>query len=978
MTVIQGFELLKEQEIPELHTKARFFRHVQTGAELLSLENEDENKSFGITFRTPPVDSTGVAHIMEHSVLCGSRKYPVKEPFVELNKGSLKTFLNAFTFPDKTCYPLASQNLQDFYNLIDVYMDAVFFPLIPRRVLEQEGWHYELDQPENPLTYKGVVFNEMKGAYSDPDSLLSRYTQQSLFPDTPYGVDSGGDPTAIPDLTYDQFKSFHDTYYHPSNARIFFYGDDDPAERLRLMDGYLKPFRAMPVDSMIPLQASFEQPRRMTILYAAGQDTDQDASAGKKAMVDVNWLLAETAPQTILDLQILGYILIGTPASPLRKALIDSGLGEDLAGVGLESELRQIYFSTGLKGIAEEDAEQVEALVLSTLEDLARDGIEADMIAAAINTTEFRLRENNTGSFPRGLSLMLRSLATWLHGGDPVGLLAFEQPLAALKRRLASGERYFESLIRQRLLENPHRTTVTLRPDPTLQDLQDAAEAERLAEVKASLSQDELLQIVENTRRLKLAQETPDSSEALATIPSLKLADLDPKIKTIPLDLSEQVGSRVLFHDLFTNGIVYLDLGFDLHTLPQELLPYVSLFGRALLEMGTATEDFVKLSQRIGLSTGGIHPASFTGVVPGEARSAAWLYLRGKSTLEQSSELLAILRDVLLTVRLDNAERFRQMVLEEKANQESALAPAGHRIVNVRLRSRFDEADWATEQMDGVTNLFFLRGLAKAIDKDWPAVLEKLETIRGILVNRSSMLSNVTLDAAAWEQFRPELDGFLSGLPSSPAQPVQWASQMPGGFEGLTIPSQVNYVGKGANLYELGYALDGSISVILNFLRTTYLWERVRVQGGAYGGFCVFDRRSGVFTYLSYRDPNLLGTLENYNQAGQFLHTLDSARLSPEELSRAIIGAIGELDAYQLPDAKGFTSMVRYLTHDSDEIRQRLRSQVLDTSLEDFHTLGEVLEQVKEAGQVVVLGSPEDIATANQAQPGFLEVKKVL
>ncbi|HEX9029950.1 MAG TPA: insulinase family protein, partial [Anaerolineales bacterium] len=941
-------------------------------------ENDDENKSFGIVFRTPPSESNGVAHIMEHAVLCGSRKYPVKEPFVELNKGSLKTFLNAFTFPDKTCYPLASQNLQDFYNLIDVYMDAVFFPLIPPRVMQQEGWHFELEQPENPLTYKGVVFNEMKGAYSDPDSLFGRFTQQSLFPDTPYSVDSGGDPSMIPNLTYEQFKSFHDTYYHPSNARIFFYGDDDPTERLRLMDGYLQPFKAMQIDSIVPLQASFEQPRRMTISYAAGQDVNEESDSAKKAMVDVNWLLAENDPQTALDLHILAYILIGTPASPLRKALIDSGLGEDLAGMGLESELRQIYFSTGLKGIAEEDAEQVESLILNTLEELAHNGIDPDMIAAAINTTEFRLRENNTGSFPRGLSLMLRALTIWLHGGDPVGPLAFEKPLAGLKQRLASGERYFEGLIQQRLLDNPHRTTLTLRPDSTLQDIQDAAEAERLAEIKSSLSQAELLQIVENTRQLKLAQETPDSAEALATIPSLKLTDLDPKIRTIPLDISEAAGSRVLFHDLFTNGIVYLDLGFDLHALPQELLPYVSLFGRALLEMGTSTEDFVKLSQRIGRSTGGIHPTSFTGVVPGSDRSAAWLYLRGKATQDQSAELLAILGEILLTARLDNPERFRQMALEEKANLEAALVPAGHRMVNLRLRSRFDEADWAAEQMDGVTYLFFLRGLAEEVDKNWAAVLEKLETIRNILVNRSSMLANVTLDAAGWEQFRPKLEGFLSNLPTVTPRPALWTPQTPEASEGLTIPSQVNYVGKGANLYDLGYTLDGSISVILNYLRTTFLWERVRVQGGAYGGFCVFDRRSGVFTYLSYRDPNLLSTIENYNLAGQFLYSLDSSRLSQEELSKSIIGAIGELDAYQLPDAKGFTSMVRYLTGESDEFRQNLRSQVLKTSLEDFHALGEVLERIGDSGQVIVLGSPEDIAAANQAQPGFLEVKKVL
>jgi Zn-dependent M16 (insulinase) family peptidase len=343
MTVIHGFELIREEDIPELNTHARLFRHVRTGAELLSLENDDENKVFGITFRTPPNNSTGVPHIMEHSVLDGSRKYPVKEPFVELIKGSLKTFLNAFTFPDKTCYPVASQNLQDFYNLIDVYMDAVLYPLITKQAFQQEGWHYELNSVDDPLAYKGVVFNEMKGAYSSPDNVLARYTQQSLFPDTPYGVDSGGDPRVMPELTYEQFQNFHDTYYHPSNARIFFYGDDDPDERLRLMEGHLQPFERVRVDSSIPLQRRFTGPRSLSIPYDAGeQGTD------KKGYVTVNWLLDEVDDrQTNLALRILSYILIGTPASPLRKALIDSGLGEDLAGVGLEADLRQAFYGGG-------------------------------------------------------------------------------------------------------------------------------------------------------------------------------------------------------------------------------------------------------------------------------------------------------------------------------------------------------------------------------------------------------------------------------------------------------------------------------------------------------------------------------------------------------------------------------------------------------------------------------------------------------
>jgi len=983
MTQIHGFELLQQRDIPELNTHAYLYRHEKTGAELLSLVNNDENKVFGITFRTPPQDSTGAPHIMEHSVLCGSRKYPVKEPFVELMKGSLNTFLNAFTYPDRTCYPLASQNLKDFYNLIDVYMDAVFYPLIPPQVLQQEGWHYELENWDSPLAFKGVVFNEMKGAYSSPDSLIARYSQQSLFPDNAYGLDSGGDPRSIPDLTYSQFKSFHATYYHPSNARIFFYGDDDPEERLRLMDGYLVEFQATQVDSTVRLQPGFDQTKRLEFPYDAG-GASEDGGSRKKGWLTVNWLLPEiTQPQTRLGLQILSYILLGTPASPLRKALIDSGLGEDITGGGLENELRQMFFSTGLKGLTVDsdgllqDADRVEALILEVLTALAQEGIEPGMVEAALNTIEFRLRENNTGAFPRGLSLMLRALSTWTYDRDPLSALSFEAPLQSIQETLESGQPYFEDLIRKFLLENPNRTTVVLKPDPEYGIREDQAEKDRLAQARKMMTQAEFQEILEDTRQLKLRQETPDPAEALAAIPVLTLGDLEKDVKRIPLDVQELESVQVLYHDLFTNGILYLDTGFNLGVLPQEYLPYVPLFGRAFVELGTQAEDFVRLSQRIGRKTGGIRPTFFTSAVRGKDQGAAWLFLRAKSSLSQTGDLLDILRDILLTPSLDNQPRFRQMVLEEKADQEAQIIPAGHRMINSRLRASFDISGWAAEQMSGISYLFFLRQLAEDVDHDWPGVLEKLETMRSILLNRGAMLCNATLDSAAWKQFKPSLQSFLQKLPLNPITQVEWhPSPLPPG-EGLTIPAQVNYVGKGANLYQLGYNLDGSIYVILNYLRSTWLWERVRVQGGAYGAFCPFDQRSGVFTFLSYRDPNLMSTLDAYDQTGQFLQTTGSARLSGGELTKSIIGAIGDMDAYQLPDAKGYTSMQRYLAGDDDEHRQILRNQILSTRPSDFSSLSDILEAVKDTGRVVILGSQEALQDADSNHPGWLEVRKV-
>lgn len=966
MTTTHGFTLVREQDIAELRTKARIFRHDKTGAELLSLENDDENKCFGITFRTPPDDSTGVAHILEHGVLAGSRKYPLKDPFAELLKGSLKTFLNAFTYPDKTCYPVASTNLKDFYNLVDVYLDTVFYPLLRRATFEQQGWHYELERPDGPLIYKGVVFNEMKGVYSSPDSLLGRYTQQSLYPDITYGVDSGGDPKVIPDLTYEHFVQFHHRFYHPSNARMFFYGDDDPTERLRILNDYLKDFEPIAPNSEVPQQPRFAAPRHVTWPYAT-------TNGEGKTYVNVAWMLDTADPETALARAILEHVLLGTPAAPLRKALIDSGLGEDVTG-GLGDYLQQPFFAAGLKGVPSDKADQVESLVLDTLANLARDGIDPATVEASLNTVEFQLRENNTGAFPRGLVLMINALNTWLYGGDPLAPLMFEQPLAAIKQRVANGERVFEGLITRELLDNAHRTTVLLEPDASLAEREAAAERERLTAVRAAMSAADLQAVLDNTEQLKRLQATPDAPEAIASIPTLTLADLDRENKPIPLAETRHGDTPIMFHDLFTNGIVYLNVGLDLHQLPQELLPYVPLFARGLLELGTSRETFVQLSQRIGRTTGGVRPQTFTSVRRDADGAAAWLFLRGKGTLAQTGDLFEILRDVLLDVRLDNRERFRQIVLEEKAGREAGLIPGGHQVVNTRLRSHYTEADWAAEQIGGVSYLFFLRELAQQIERDWPSVLSALERIRATLVNRSAMLCNVTVDAASWRQVEPQLGGFLDGLPGGAVQRVAW-QPTPGALnEGLVIPAQVNYVGKGADLRALGYQPGGAAMVITRFLLTTWLWERVRVQGGAYGGFASFDHRSGLFSFLSYRDPNLLETLDVYDGTSTFLH---GTTVDETALTRSIIGTISDMDAYQLPDAKGFTSMVRALVGDTDAIRQQLRDEVLGTTAADFRAFAEALEQVRAHGRVVVLGGPAVEAAAAE-RPGWFDVTRVL
>jgi Zn-dependent M16 (insulinase) family peptidase len=968
MRIVHGFEQTGERALPEANSTALEYRHVKTGARLLSLVNDDENKVFGVAFRTPPPDSTGLPHILEHSVLCGSRKYPVKDPFIQLAKGSLNTFLNAMTYADKTVYPTASQNLQDFYNLVDVYLDAVFHPRLTPDVLKQEGWHYEADAPDAPISYKGVVFNEMKGVMSSPDALLSDLSMQSLFPGNEYSRHAGGDPRHIPDLTFADFKAFHERYYHPSNARIYFYGDDDPTERLRLLDAYLSEFDRAEIDVPVALQPRFAAPRRFVRPYPA-------SDAGAKAMMSVNWMVTEIGDvERELSLSMLNHILSGTPASPLRKALLDSGLGEEATG-SFDDDLRQSLFSVGMRGIEAADADKVEGLALSTLERLAKDGIERSAVEASLNTYEFRLRERNTGRFPRGLALMLHALTYWLHDRDPLAPLAFEAPLARIKERVACGERRFEDLIAQHLIANPHRTTTVVTPDPEQAGREAAEERARLEAARAHMNKAEVEAVVEDARRLKHMQELPDTPAALATIPHLTLDDLPRENRRIPRVVTSIADTRVLFHEQPTNGIVYFDVGLDLHTLPAEFLPYVSLFGRALLETGAGDMDFVQLSRRIGGSTGGIVARTFTSAVEGSDTAAAWMLLRTKAMPEKADELLAILHDVLTRARLDNRERIQQLVLEEKSQIESGIPFAGSRYASLRLLSGLDEAGWAAERMGGISHLEFLRGLADRIDRDWNAIHSDLERIRETLVTRSATICNVTTDAANWELFRPRLAGFLGRLPDRPSSAARWQVPARERAEGLTIPSKVNYVVKGGDLRRLGIDPGGAAAVVQQYLNTTWMWNKVRVQGGAYGGSCAIDRRAGVVAFSSYRDPNLLETLRVYDETAGFLKDAD---IGEEEVTRSIVGVIGQVDDYLLPDAKGLTSLRRYLLGETDERLQRLREEILSARVEDFRSFGVGLARLADTGRVVVMGSPEAIAAANAERNGFLEVSKVL
>ncbi len=971
----QGFTLISQADLSEISGTARIWHHDATGAEILSVCNNDENKCFGVTLRTPPVDSTGVAHILEHSVLCGSEKYPVKEPFVELLKGSLQTFLNAFTFPDKTCYPVASVNLQDFYNLVNVYLDAVFFPRITEDTFRQEGWHLEADSAEDgtfELSYRGVVFNEMKGVYSSPDSVLMERSQQALFPDMTYGLDSGGDPEVIPRLTYKAFKNFHATHYHPSNARFFFWGDDPEEQRLALLVPCLERFQKTEPDSAVPLQARLDTPRLLEYPFAGGEGEN-------RGHVTVNWLLCETAEtEELFLLEMLEHILMGLPGSPLRKALIESGLGEDLTGGGLETDLRQAFFSTGLRSIVPGTAQDVESLIMNTLADLAAGGIPSSAVEAAVNSLEFMLRENNSGRFPRGLTAMLRSLSTWLYDGDPLAPLAWEKPLDNLKKRLAEDEKVFEDAITRWFLDNPHRATVVLTPDAGFATRREEEEKTRLKRIGDSLSPAEQQEVAALASQLRVVQATPDSPEALATIPSLTVQDLPAKNGVIPVSPAQVQGKDTvlpaLIHDLDTSGLVYAELLFPLD-IPLRLLALVPLFGRCLTEMGTTKHDFVELGALLASKTGGIDAAPLVLTHARDRSPVSALCLGGKATRDKVEDLFELMREILLEVRLDDPARFAQMALEERARIEQSLIPAGHGLVASRLRSVLSVAGHISECLGGVSYLESLRELTNRMNSDWPSVLADLELLRSMIIVREGALLNLTADSDGLNRALSAAAGLSDILLSRPEsdldRTVPTERSIPRN-EALLVPAQVNYVGKGCNIFDLGYVWHGSAHVIARHLRMGWLWDQVRVQGGAYGAFCTLDRLSGSLTQVSYRDPNVDRTLAVYDGSAAYLREL---RLSRRELELAIVGAIGDLDAYLLPDARGMASLARHLCGDSEETRQQMREEILSTTLKNFNDFAEVMHEAAKCGNVCVLGGT--VAENAAAEHGW-EVKRLL
>jgi len=1000
-----SYDVIAKDVVTEYGAYCTLYRHKKSGAELLSVATEDDNKVFGMTFRTPPTDSTGVPHILEHSVLCGSRKYKTKDPFVQLLQGSLQTFLNAFTYPDRTCYVVASQNTKDFYNLINVYADAVLHPraISDPTVHAQEGWHLELEKKEDPLVYKGVVYNEMKGVYSSPDSLLMRESQRSLFPDNTYGVDSGGDPTKIPDLSFEQFADFHGKFYHPANSRIYFSGDDDVLKRLEIMAEYLDEFGESPESkpgSVIEWQKkTIAEPVWERHPYPAGADQPETHN------LMVNWLVNEEpmTPFEELTMSILDHLLLGDTSSILRKTLMESNLGAAVTGGGLSDELLQATWSIGLKGVEPDNVKTVEDLILNTLTKVVEEGFTEDAIASSMNTIEFQMREFNTGSFPKGLSFMLGAMSHWLYDKSPTDGLKFEEPLAQLKASIAeSGSKVFQDMIKKFLVENTHRSTIEMVPSKTLEAEQEKEEKERLAAIKASLNDDDLEEIMKKTAELKKLQATEDPPEARATIPSLELSDLKREATEYPIDVKENEndsGVTVVRHELVsTSGIAYVNFGVDLSSLSLDDIPLLPLMTRIMTETGAGEYDDVALQRRIGTHTGGVDVDNvISGVkMEGAAEDAVTegkhfvskMFIRGKATSDKVDELFSIFNLVLTDAKLDSKSKVIEMLRETRTRLESSIQSSGHSYANLRLGARHSVPGYVGEKMSGITYLASVKELLKEAESDWPAFLARLEKIRETILNETScrdgMILDITGDKDVLEKIKPSVDKFLGDLPGKPSEfklqnfykeehpwvaaaEKEMSEMIPLEDEGFVVPTQVSYVGKGGLLYDAGETVSGSSVVISKFLRTGYLWDNIRVIGGAYGGFCVFSPTNGFFSYLSYRDPNLATSIDVYDATGDALiAAAEEFENDPDALATAIIGAVGELDSAPSPDQKGWMSLQRWLRGESAEYRQKYRDQVIDTKPSDFKEFGERLKNMKK-GCLAVISSKSAFEKAAEA-----------
>lgn len=951
----KNYRLVEQKTVEELQSQGIVLEHEKTGAKVFLLSNDDENKVFCIGFRTPPDDNTGLPHILEHSVLCGSDKFPLKDPFVELVKGSLNTFLNAMTYPDKTVYPVASCNEKDFQNLMDVYMDAVLHPNIYKeeKIFRQEGWHYELEAEDQPLIYNGVVYNEMKGAYSSPESLLDRYVQNTLFPDNCYGRDSGGDPSAIPELTYEKFLNFHRTYYHPSNSYIYLYGNMDMAEKLEWLDReYLSHYDRCEVDSAIPEQRAFEKPVEREVFYSiTEEDSEEDAT-----YLSVNTVVGtDLDPVLYVAFQILEYTLLDAPGAPLKQALIDAGIGKDILG-GYDSGILQPYFSVVAKDANRDQKGEFLAVVKGTLWKLADEGINRKSLLAGMNYFEFKYREADYGSAPKGLMYGLQCLDSWLYGGDPMMHLEYQKTFDFLKRAVEDG--YFEQLIRDYLLDNPFEAVLTVSPKKNLNQEEDARVEQHLASYKASMTEAQIQAVVQETEELKNYQDTPSSQEDLAKIPLLSRTDIDRQAETFYWSEKQVEGIRVLHHDFFTSGIGYLKVLFLTDVIPQEDLYYAGLLKSVLGSVDTEHYSYGDLTSEIHLNSGGVDfsVSSFANLEDPEHFTGA--FVAGARVLyERLDFAFTMLEEILTRSVFTDEKRLGEVIQEIRSSAKMKLERAGHSTAVSRATSYFSPTAAYNEMTGGTSYYHFLEQIAKNYDREKGQIISKLKEVSQKLFTRSNMLVNYTADENGYKKLPETLRILTDRLPEGSGERYPFVYTVANRNEGLKTSSQVNYVARCGDFKARGYDYTGALKILQVILSYDYLWLNIRVKGGAYGCMSGFGR-SGEGYLVSYRDPNLAETDRVYEGIVRYLEEFDP---DERDMTKYVIGTISNLDAPLTPSVKGYRGMSAYLSGVTAKMMQTERDQILDATSDDIRKLADIIRAILDTGSFCVVGNEAKI-----------------
>lgn len=946
------YEILDEHIVEDVQSDGFILRHKKSGARIAVLSNNDDNKVFYIGFRTPPEDETGVPHIIEHTTLCGSKKFPVKDPFIELAKGSLNTFLNAMTYPDKTVYPVASCNDQDFKNLMDVYLDAVFNPNITKyeEIFKQEGWHYELTGKDDELKINGVVYNEMKGAYSSPDEVLSSQIYRSLFPDNTYSKDSGGNPEYIPKLTYEAYLDFYHKYYHPSNSYIYLYGDMDVVERLEWLDKeYLSLYDYKKVNSEINKQPAFDEIKNVEAQYSITMDDSQE----NKTYLSYNRVVGDSLDEMLYQaFDVLDYALVSSPGAPVKQALIDAGIGDDVYG-SYDAGILQPVFSFVAKNANASQADEFESIIESTLKEVVKTGINKEALLAGINSSEFKFREADFGQFPKGLLFGLNCLDSWLFD-DMKPFIHLECLGTFAKLRKAVDTDYFEKLIQEYLLDNTHGSSVTVKPKRGLGNEREEALAKELSDYKASLSDEEIKKLIEDTEHLKKYQEEPSSDEDLRKLPMLTRADMKKNAMPFSNIEDELLDVKVVRHDIESNGIDYISFLFDADDFAQSELGYLGFFTNALGLVSTEKYSYTDLANATNIYTGGISTGTASHPDIKDRNNFVFKFEVKLKVLEKNlDKALELMEQMLLTSDFTDTKRLGELVAQIKARLQANLSSSGHLVAAMRSMSSFSRYALYQDELKGIAFYRSICHIEKELSESPKSVSDKLAAIAKKLFARNRMLISFTGNNEAYGNAKPSLEKVIAEFNKMSAVGNQAEVHFNTAKEAFIDASQIQYVAKTGDFICEGYEYTGALRLLRIILSYDYLWINVRVKGGAYGCMNTF-LRSGESYFVSYRDPNLSDTLDVYDRIPEYIKSF-----SPDErdMTKYIIGTFSALDTPMNPEAKGSRSLSAYLEGITYEQIQKERNEILNAQPEDIRRLADLVEAVLKKDSICVIGN---------------------